>query len=176
MYCREAAILCGVAQICPIIYSMYSYQFTITTPCFEGGKLIWEKQQPGYRQYSIVRHHVSVTWKYGAQPLRCCQRGCRKVVLSSKDVLLGLHESSSETDREKKESGFLLTQHSLAEVWKLSCQQANLSLPSARNILTPINLFHPMMHLCQTGLRNSLLSSLWPIQKILDIPSLHGDH
>lgn len=45
----------------------------------------------------------------------------------------------------------LFTQRRLAEVWKMLCQQADLSLLMPYNHLTLINLFHPMMHLFQTG-------------------------
>ena len=60
---------------------------------------------------------------------------------------------------EEKENSFLLTRRSLAEVWKLLCQQGNLSLLMPHSHLTSINLFHPMMHLYQTRHIHCLLSS-----------------
>lgn len=98
-------------------------------------------------------NHVLVTWNMEHShyaDISWYELGGRKGISSLKNVLQFLHESSFQIDSEEKENSFMLKQHSLAEVWKLSCQQANLSLLMPHSHLTPINLFHTMMHLCQT--------------------------
>lgn len=110
--CSAAAALRGMVQICPVIYSSNLFINLIS---------MRHHQRESNNQGFTVR--VIMCWSHEIWCTAIMQISAGVSVVAAHlfllqkiSVLQCLYESSSKTDSEEKESRFLLTQRSLAEV------------------------------------------------------------